>query len=300
MKKTLVITVLYLINISVFSQDPFATKSIFNKADSLFYSGNYELAIQEYHAHPDSLDSNFFATGALACSYAMLVNADSAFVYLDKIMELGTTEWVLGESSYYFIYKDERWSKLKNYCRDYVASKGYTKPYLCLELMEMGMKDQAYYFDIDFVGRKSHIAKHLWQLKKELNKQNLVQIEKIIAEQGYPKRSEVGDHASGVAFTIIQHSNLETQKKYLPVLTELAKKGEIFKEDWALLLDRVLINEGKKQVYGSQVRENPETGKAELYPVEDEKNLNKRRAEIDLIPIEDYLKYMGIEYIAPK
>ena len=215
-------------------------------------------------------------------------------------MQIGVTEWVLGESSYYFIYKDERWNKLKNYCRDYVSSKGYTKPDLCLELMEMGMKDQAYYFDIDFVGRKSHIAKHLWQLKKELNKQNLVQIEKIIAEQGYPKRSEVGDHASGVAFTIIQHSNLETQKKYLPVLTDLAKKDEIFKEDWALLMDRVLVSEGKKQVYGSQVRENPETGKGELYPVEDEKNLNKRRAEIDLMPIEDYLKYMGIEYIAPE
>jgi hypothetical protein len=300
MKKAFLLSVLYLINLSVFSQDPFAPKSIFNKADSLFYSGNLELAIQEYHAHPDSLDSNFWAISKLACNYALLENADSAFVYIDKLMELGTTEWVLGESSYYFIYQDERWNKLKNYIKDYVTSIGYTKPDLCLELMEMGMKDQAYYFDINFVGRSSFVAKHLWQIKKELNKQNLDRIEKIIAEQGYPKRSEVGDHAASVAFQIIQHSNLEIQKKYLPVLEELAKKDEIFKEDWALLLDRVLVNEGKEQVYGSQVHENPETGKGELYPVEDEKNLNKRRAEIDLIPIEDYLKYMGIEYIAPK
>lgn len=65
-------------------------------------------------------------------------------------------------------------------------------------------------------------------------------------------------------------------------------------------MDSILVNEDKVQVYGSQVRANPETGKGELYPVADEKNLNIRRAEIDLMPIEDYLKYMGIEYIAPE
>ena len=86
----------------------------------------------------------------------------------------------------------------------------------------------------------------------------------------------------------------------MPILTKLAKQDEIVKEDWALLLDRVLVQEGKEQIYGSQVHENPDTGEYELYPVEDEKNLNKRRSEIDLIPIEEYLKFMGIEYTAPK
>lgn len=280
------------------------SQSIFKKADSLFYAGDLELAIEEYQSHPDSLDSNFYALSNLACNYALMGNSDSAFAYLDKLIDRGITEWVLSESSYYFIYNDKRWDKLKEYVKDYVISKGYSKPDLCLELLEIGMLDQAYYFDITNIskkiGRSYFVINHLWKLKKELNAENLKKIEVIIKENGYPKLSEVGDHAASVAFLVIQHSDLKVQKKYLPLITEMAEQGEIYKEDWALLLDRVRVNEGKKQVFGSQVHKNPETGIIELYPVEDEKNLNKRRAEIDLMPIEKYLKFMGIEYIAPK
>ncbi|MDT3404368.1 hypothetical protein [Mucilaginibacter terrae] len=40
-------------------------------------------------------------------------------------------------------------------------------------------------------------------------------------------------------------------------------------------------------------------GKATIDPIEDEPNVNKRRAAVGLQPLEDYVKQWGIEYHLP-
>ena len=55
------------------------------------------------------------------------------------------------------------------------------------------------------------------------------------------------------------------------------------------------MRQGKNQIYGSQVV-NSKTGELVFYPIEDEKNVNIRRAKVGLQPIEEYAKYFGIEY----
>jgi hypothetical protein len=60
------------------------------------------------------------------------------------------------------------------------------------------------------------------------------------------------------------------------------------------------MREGKKQIYGSQLTRNNMTGKYELWPVEDEENLDKRRASVGLEPIAKYLERIGVTYIPPK
>jgi hypothetical protein len=67
----------------------------------------------------------------------------------------------------------------------------------------------------------------------------------------------------------------------------------------ALLEDRILTNQGKEQIYGSQVRTN-DAGKYEFYPIMDETNVNKRRASVGLQPLEEYAKYFDINYALPK
>ena len=59
--------------------------------------------------------------------------------------------------------------------------------------------------------------------------------------------------------------------------------------------DRILMNQGKKQIYGSQVVYNKK-GEQVFYPIEDEANVNIRRAKIGMQPIEEYAKLFGIEY----
>ena len=55
------------------------------------------------------------------------------------------------------------------------------------------------------------------------------------------------------------------------------------------------MRQGKKQIYGSQVVYDKQ-GAPMFYPIEDEKNVNTRRAKMGLQPIEEYAKFFGIEY----
>jgi len=45
----------------------------------------------------------------------------------------------------------------------------------------------------------------------------------------------------------------------------------------AMLRDRVLVSDGKKQVYGTQVRYNVELKKSQPFPIEDPDNVDTRR-----------------------
>lgn len=126
---------------------------------------------------------------------------------------------------------------------------------------------------------------------------NQVQVKALIAKYGWLGKSVIGNY-NQVLFLVIQHADLETQEKYFPMLQESVDKGESSKTDAAMLQDRILMRQGKKQIYGSQVVFN-KTGEQEFYPIEDEKNVNLRRAKVGLQPIEEYAKYFGIDYKLP-
>ncbi len=124
---------------------------------------------------------------------------------------------------------------------------------------------------------------------------NLVQIEALINKFGWPGKSLVGARGNSTVYLVIQHANLETQVKYLPMLQRSVDDSESRPVDLAYLKDRVLMRQGKKQIYGSQVVFS-KTGAPEFSPIEDEKNVNARRSQLGLGPIEEYAKHFGIDY----
>ena len=66
--------------------------------------------------------------------------------------------------------------------------------------------------------------------------------------------------------------------------------GEVSKVDVAYLTDRVLVNEGKKQLFGTQFLE--VNGKLVPQPIADEANLEKRRNDAGMISMEVYRRHM--------
>jgi hypothetical protein len=56
----------------------------------------------------------------------------------------------------------------------------------------------------------------------------------------------VGARGSITLFLVIQHANLKTQQKYLPLVKEAEKNGKIQGTNLAFLEDRIAIGEGKK------------------------------------------------------
>lgn len=75
------------------------------------------------------------------------------------------------------------------------------------------------------------------------------------------------------------------------------EEGEAEKRHLALMTDRMIGNLGAKQIYGTQISFDEKKGVyyLDLNEVIDPINLNKRRVEMDLKPIEEYLKNWNSE-----
>lgn len=129
---------------------------------------------------------------------------------------------------------------------------------------------------------------------------NLVQVKVLLEKYGWIGRSVIGDKANSTLFLVIQHADLETQLTYFPLLQKSAEMGESRFSNAALMQDRILMRQEKKQIYGSQVVYDNVTGAPKFYPIEDEKNVNVRRAMIGMSTLEEYAKFFGIEYTLPK
>jgi TonB family protein len=127
---------------------------------------------------------------------------------------------------------------------------------------------------------------------------NLTEIEKIIKAYGYPGKSMVGKQ-SKVAFMVVQHNNLKTQEKYLPLFIKAANEGELDRSVLPLMIDRVRLGNGQPQLYGTQLSEIKNSKKVQIKPIEDEINVNIRRKAYGLPPLETYYKNWNINYKVP-
>lgn len=136
--------------------------------------------------------------------------------------------------------------------------------------------------------------KTIWKYQSTIDAENQKLVAEFLEKYGWPKISDYGDEPSQVVFLVIQHADLTYQKRYFELARTAAESGDLEKSAFALLQDRVLINEGKKQIYGSQVNID-RMGKPSFYPIEDEENVDKRRAEVGLEPLAEYGKRFGIE-----
>lgn len=141
------------------------------------------------------------------------------------------------------------------------------------------------------------------QLKEmiQTDEENLQKVTDLLDRYGWLPYSKVGQIAGDAQFLVIQHSNLKIMQKYFPQMRNLAAKGEASKYNVALMEDRILMNLGKKQVYGSQVKMQQAKGnkKARKYvwPIKDVSNVNKRRKKMGFSrSIEQQAKDMNAEF----
>ena len=77
-------------------------------------------------------------------------------------------------------------------------------------------------------------------------------MKEIIAKHGWPGRSLVGEDGAHAAWLLVQHADVSFMAQCLPLMERAVSAGEAFAKDYAYLLDRVRMNQGKPQVYGTQ------------------------------------------------
>lgn len=116
----------------------------------------------------------------------------------------------------------------------------------------------------------------------------------IIEKCGMPSLKEVTQQQMNAVWLALQHTDSKTRKKYFSFIEQAVKNGDLSKEKYALMKDRILMDQGKAQIYGSQIK----NGK--LYKLQDPQSVNDRRAEIGMEPIESYLKHFDIKFESNK
>lgn len=153
-------------------------------------------------------------------------------------------------------------------------------------------EDQKYRNQLDEIEKEfdgeSDEVKSLWKIIDEKDSLNQIIVKNILDENGWLGVDVVGEKGNATLFLVIQHSDLETQEKYLPMMRQAVKEGNAFGKDLAYLEDRVALAKGEKQIYGTQVDRDKETGEYYAPFLIDPENVDKRRAEVGLFPLEIY------------
>jgi hypothetical protein len=243
-----------------------------------------------------------------ACSWALAGNIEKAFFYLNKAIVID--KWtnlshILSDADLNNLHSDKRWQPLIDAVtmNKAEAEEKLNKPLVAI-LDTIYNEDQGDRRKIDTVrkqfGFQSLQMDSLWRKINYQDSINLIMVRKILDTYGWLGAAVLGQQGNTTLFLVIQHADSLTQVTYLPMLSKAVAKGDAEPQQLALLTDRVLTRQGKKQIYGSQLRTNESTGKYEFFPIEDEPNVNKRRVSIGLGPLEQYAKYFGIDYTSPK
>lgn len=181
-----------------------------------------------------------------------------------------------------------------------ISARAQIDTALADELVQMAIGDQvaAHAFPTQ---EYEHLSLEEWKsFKDSVYRTHQKRLEEIMDTQGYPGYDLVGRSGESSFWVMAQHSdhNPVFQKRVLDAMRVEVNKGNANAGRYAYLVDRVKVNTGGQQVYGSQVGYDFITGKAKSIDLADPDNVNVRRKEVGLEPLEDYLAEMTADHLA--
>ena len=113
----------------------------------------------------------------------------------------------------------------------------------------------------------------------------------IIDKIGYPTISKVGKEVSHNFWILVQHADHDKEfQKYCLDLMKCFSDEDVEKINIAYLEDRIRAGEGRSILYGTQYKIDKDTDEIIILPIEDEENVDKRRFEIGLPPLKEYIE----------
>ncbi|MGV3632218.1 MAG: DUF6624 domain-containing protein [Bacteroidota bacterium] len=127
---------------------------------------------------------------------------------------------------------------------------------------------------------------------------NYFELKSILIAYGFPGYDKVGEEYSNTFWNIVQHQdrNIEFQKEVLEKMKIEVDKKNASPMYYAYLLDRVKINSGEQQVYGTQMELNADSTSYQPKSLLDPGNVDNRRREVGLPPISEYVDTMNKRY----
>jgi hypothetical protein len=129
---------------------------------------------------------------------------------------------------------------------------------------------------------------------RRLTARHADRLNEIMDEYGWPTVALVGQDAARSAWKIAQHADrqLDVQRRALALMSRAVAKGQASARDLAFLRDRVLVNEGRPQIYGTQFA-GVEDGVPVPWPCAEPDRVDDLRADVGIEPVAAQLQRAG-------
>ncbi len=278
-------------------------KSAVAQADKLYNNKQYKEAVSKYKEAFKIEQTNAGDLYNAACSAALLGDKKRAFDWLHLAFKNGWTNvnHLQTDTDLTALHHNKKWNKLLAEMQKEVnrIESNYDKPLqatlLAIFEEDQGIRRQFIAAQKEF-GYESKQVDSLGKIMIYKDSINYIKVSEILDKYGWVGVDKVGGQANHTLFLVIQHADLKTQQKYLPMMREAVKHKNATGSALALLEDRVALGEGKRQIYGSQIGRNKETQKYYILPLDDPDNVDKRRATVGLGLLADYVKRWDINW----
>ncbi len=282
--------------------------ALVQSADSLLQAKIYLPAAYTYTLAFKSFEGKGFIPDRYqaAKAWAMANVIDSAFVQLEKIVFRGKFDDYFpmqADSAFLELKADKRWVPLLAAVRKnhgIVDSLWNSSLYQLID--SMVVEDQKWRNRVtalwNHTPTDSVQVNFAGKMYNKVDSANYFVLQKIIKTFGFPSWDCVGKSGAHKFWLLVQHqdSHIEFQKEVLQLMEQLWLKGKVSAVDYAYLVDRVKVNSGELQVYGTQFDLNAERSTHIPKPVIDPTNLNARREKMGLGTIESYMATANRRY----
>lgn len=176
----------------------------------------------------------------------------------------------------------------------------WSQPELRAELLEMRRVDQD--ARLKCLGSAEEQMKCFSEIAEKIDAPHTKRLNEIFEKHGFPSLAKVGDDGLRAFMLLVQHAVSDEIRERVKEPMRLAfERKEISPDRYAAFIDRLLVNQGKPQIYGSNFE--MKDGRMVMSPVEDPPELNNRRRAAGLSPIEEYAEMLRelykIEVVLP-
>jgi hypothetical protein len=305
-KVFLTIIGLSLLNLT-FGQSQEKYSELKKEAERLYGSKEYQKSANKYKEAFDQIDgiSSSNDTYNASCSYALAGDIENAFYHLLILAKNHETKYknyrhIITDPDLDILHKDKRWNNLIEIVKsNKEEAEKHLDKRLVAVLDTIHQEDQKYRHQINEIekefGWKSNEIQAHWKIISKKDSINFIKVEEILNNRGWLGADIIGEQGNNTLFLVIQHSDLETQLKYLPMMREAVIAKNARASSLALLEDRVALGQGNRQIYGSQIHSD-KNGKKYVAPLIDPENVDKRRAVVGLGTLADYVGHWNLTW----
>jgi len=130
---------------------------------------------------------------------------------------------------------------------------------------------------------------------------NLREAEALVDHYRLPTISKVGAENAHKFWLMVMQFNHDTefQTRILKAMHEELEENDVSTADYAFLTDRIRVNQGRAQLYGTQVFYNEMTEQFEPFDLKKPDSVDQRRVIMGLERINSYIKEVNSKFSKP-